>query len=841
MPATRMLGRRWQVSTDVLPLFSIFSTCFYVLLLTYIVVAFFITVNVRGCNDSAVGRNYLATVCLFLTEYVVSMFTAVCITFIGLRGTPLEASKRKLMVPFLYLQVLNWVIQLGLLGYGTYVVASMQPTDACWKSNHRRDLTRVLVYVSWVMIMILDWGRMLILYNIAPDLQRMSSWVWRLRILSWLTGNKDLIRRLRSTEDHPLERLTQLYTDLMRGVDLTPADEVVALLLLAAHQRNMRKRHIKRKLTGKSCCKGPPDLCKPGSAHLSEAMTQPDEQQPHNYPQEQGNTQQQQDMQLQATGNPQQSQETEVQVNVNQGDRQQQSQPYLSSLSASGSCHHDSPGSLALTSPQLAEPEQDAASQPQNGSAQSQQHKLLLQQQPTCQHAHDESAYEHSHYAQQQVQQQQEQQHSQSDTQQAEVASSHEGSISGRKQRFRKQRPTLQQMHLPSGVDPEQGWGHSADTDDDDSDVNYDDGDVAVFEEGRGCGFPCVLTPSSMAADLAPHLTHHQTAQIYLGDRDAVDDETLHIASKFAKYAVAAYGQFGLDYKDETGHHGASWKLAMGKRFHSYKKNKLVRSKVKTHKQRLHYEAIIQVAQIQDEDLLYLNFTNAAMGDVPYIICLDRPTRSVVLSVRGTQSLADAATDLLAYPHPLHHWLPDCYREKDEAMYGHAGMLGAAAAVWEDLRTNHLLAALLDLPADEDCKPLHEDRGEQKYDPRMSHSEKERHMAWESGDASLPDEANSEGSPAKDAAKAGKHRSQARPRHMERRMSTQAHVPSVFSFWQSHYTFQGNRPICHLQVHILICSTCCCQCGPLWLIDALRCACGPLDCWCHCVAATSIL
>ena len=52
----------------------------------------------------------------------------------------------------------------------------------------------------------------------------------------------------------------------------------------------------------------------------------------------------------------------------------------------------------------------------------------------------------------------------------------------------------------------------------------------------------------------------------------------------------------------------------MGKRFHSYKKNKLVRSKVKTHKQRLHYEAIIQVAQIQDEDLLYLNFTNAAMG-----------------------------------------------------------------------------------------------------------------------------------------------------------------------------------------------------------------------------------
>ena len=33
-----------------------------------------------------------------------------------------------------------------------------------------------------------------------------------------------------------------------------------------------------------------------------------------------------------------------------------------------------------------------------------------------------------------------------------------------------------------------------------------------------------------------------------------MDDETLHTASKFAKYAIAAYGQFGLDYKDETGY-----------------------------------------------------------------------------------------------------------------------------------------------------------------------------------------------------------------------------------------------------------------------------------------------
>ena len=128
----------------------------------------------------------------------------------------------------------------------------------------------------------------------------------------------------------------------------------------------------------------------------------------------------------------------------------------------------------------------------------------------------------------------------------------------------------------------------------------------------------------------------------------------------------------------------------------------------------------------------------------------------------------------------------DGVQKEEEAMYGHAGMLGAAAAVWEDLRTNHFLAALLDLPADEDCKPLHQDRGEQKYDPRMSHSEKERHMAWESGDASLADEATAQGSPAKDAAAAGKHSSQACPRKMDGRKSKQSYVPSVVGFWLSH-------------------------------------------------------
>ena len=40
---------------------------------------------------------------------------------------------------------------------------------------------------------------------------------------------------------------------------------------------------------------------------------------------------------------------------------------------------------------------------------------------------------------------------------------------------------------------------------------------------------------------------------ISAGQREAVEQEVLDTAAKFAKYAVAAYGQFGLKFKDEKG------------------------------------------------------------------------------------------------------------------------------------------------------------------------------------------------------------------------------------------------------------------------------------------------
>jgi len=46
----------------------------------------------------------------------------------------------------------------------------------------------------------------------------------------------------------------------------------------------------------------------------------------------------------------------------------------------------------------------------------------------------------------------------------------------------------------------------------------------------------------------------------------------------------------------------------------AYKANKLMSSKIQSLEQHLDYEAIIQIAEIDDQDLLYLNFDNQALG-----------------------------------------------------------------------------------------------------------------------------------------------------------------------------------------------------------------------------------
>lgn len=58
-------------------------------------------------------------------------------------------------------------------------------------------------------------------------------------------------------------------------------------------------------------------------------------------------------------------------------------------------------------------------------------------------------------------------------------------------------------------------------------------------------------------------------------------------------------------------------------------------------------------AGISDGDLLYVSYEVQVQGMLPYYIALDRARRSLVVSVRGSLSLSDVVTDLMAHPAPL--------------------------------------------------------------------------------------------------------------------------------------------------------------------------------------------
>lgn len=86
MPAVRMFGRKWRVSSDFLPLFAGVGLLFHSIWVIFIIVWPFGITNVHKCNNFKAGRHFQAAVCLFFGLYVLSFVQELLITVIGLRG-----------------------------------------------------------------------------------------------------------------------------------------------------------------------------------------------------------------------------------------------------------------------------------------------------------------------------------------------------------------------------------------------------------------------------------------------------------------------------------------------------------------------------------------------------------------------------------------------------------------------------------------------------------------------------------------------------------------------------------------------------------------------------------
>ena len=86
MPAVRMFGRKWRVSSDFLPVFACVGLVFHFFWVIFIIVWPFGITPVRQCDNTKAGRQFLSSVALFFGLHVLSFIQELLITLIGLRG-----------------------------------------------------------------------------------------------------------------------------------------------------------------------------------------------------------------------------------------------------------------------------------------------------------------------------------------------------------------------------------------------------------------------------------------------------------------------------------------------------------------------------------------------------------------------------------------------------------------------------------------------------------------------------------------------------------------------------------------------------------------------------------
>ncbi|GAB4819117.1 hypothetical protein N2152v2_006163 [Parachlorella kessleri] len=209
-----------------------------------------------------------------------------------------------------------------------------------------------------------------------------------------------------------------------------------------------------------------------------------------------------------------------------------------------------------------------------------------------------------------------------------------------------------------------------------------------------------MLTPSGCARELP--VTPQEAAAIYTGYHDPVPPSVMKEARRISKFAVGAYGLQSIVWGK-----GKRPAMCMGN------VNMLLKClgrplRLENKFRKRNFNAILDVTGkagawcgppgVQPEDLLYVSYANSPGGVLPYIIMLDRPTKSVVLAVRGTVSMEDLITDLLSSPLDVSSWLPDWVNEANadgKGMYAHSGIVGSATAILKDLEERGLLKELL--------------------------------------------------------------------------------------------------------------------------------------------------
>lgn len=201
-----------------------------------------------------------------------------------------------------------------------------------------------------------------------------------------------------------------------------------------------------------------------------------------------------------------------------------------------------------------------------------------------------------------------------------------------------------------------------------------------------------------------PPISDLEAARLYMSPKTRVTKSVLKQAFHYTWFAKAAYG---LQKKRWKGGKTGNWftdsadSLLSRRCFAPFSGLLALSSRF----ERRNFDAVLGYTGIPPEDFLYVSYVSSSFGLLPYMVMLDKKSKKVIISIRGTCGVADLVTDLLSKSVDVASIIPEWALERlpkntdgsSKQCFGHAGILFSSKAVLKDLEDNGLIAAMLDI------------------------------------------------------------------------------------------------------------------------------------------------
>jgi hypothetical protein len=211
-----------------------------------------------------------------------------------------------------------------------------------------------------------------------------------------------------------------------------------------------------------------------------------------------------------------------------------------------------------------------------------------------------------------------------------------------------------------------------------------------------------LLTPVSLQSlALRLPISARTAAEIYAAPpQGTVSSLELREMLGYSRFAQAAYGLQSVKWKGATQKHPCHPSTVLDSALACC--SPLQRPlRLSSHFKKRNFKAILDIAEVAPGDVLYASYASTTYGTLPYLLVLDRSTKSVVLAIRGTVGFSDLITDLLSNPVDTSEYMPSWVLEEtttardgaSPVLLAHAGVLSSAKAVLKDLRDRGILDA----------------------------------------------------------------------------------------------------------------------------------------------------